>query len=115
MSLIKMFFAGSLRALTADISKRMATTSSEGISATAMHHLLYTRFRTVATQVRPLLIELERRAKAHPEQLGMLREECNTAYLAARRQLLYPRVMEEIRGLDPTRTEIVELVYNVIF
>jgi hypothetical protein len=30
--------------------------------------------------------------------------------MAARRQLLHARVVDEIRGLDPGRTEIVELV-----
>jgi hypothetical protein len=30
--------------------------------------------------------------------------------MAARRQLLHTRVVDEIRGLDPGRTEIVELV-----
>ncbi|KZT63738.1 Sec34-domain-containing protein [Daedalea quercina L-15889] len=106
MTLIKMFFVGSLKALTVDVAKRM---SEKDVSATAQMHLLYTRFYTVSTQLAPLLAELERRASAHPEELSSLLSECHAAYFAARRGLLVSRLLEEIKGLDPTRTELVEL------
>uniref|UniRef100_A0A8H7Y1U4 Conserved oligomeric Golgi complex subunit 3 n=1 Tax=Psilocybe cubensis TaxID=181762 RepID=A0A8H7Y1U4_PSICU len=105
MTLIKMNFVGSLRALSSEISKRL----SEDPSPTAQHHLLYTRFRSISTRVAPLLGELERRAQAYPDELSALLAECHTAYLATRKALLVPRVMEEIRGLDPGRSELVEL------
>lgn len=73
-------------------------------------HLLYTRFTTVAGQLAPLLGELERRARTHPEELGALLSECHAAYFGARKSLLVVRLTEQIRGLDPTRTELVELV-----
>jgi hypothetical protein len=73
-------------------------------------HLLYTRFRSVTPQLAPLLSELERRANAHPEDLSALLSECHSAYFAARKGLLVGRLMEEIRGLDPAHTELVELV-----
>ena len=58
----------------------------------------------------PLLAELERRARAHPDELLALLAECHTAYFSARKGLLVNRLMEEIKGLDPARTELVELV-----
>ena len=58
----------------------------------------------------PLLAELERRARAHPDELSALLAECHTAYFSARKGLLVNRLMEEIKGLDPARTELVELV-----
>lgn len=73
-------------------------------------HLLYTRFVTVAGQLAPLLAEFERRARAHPDELGALLSECHAAYFGARKSLLVVRLTEQIRGLDPTRTELVELV-----
>lgn len=76
----------------------------------AQMHLLYTRFRSVTPQLAPLLNELERRATAHPEELAALLSECHSAYFSARKTLLVGRLMEEIRGLDPTHTELVELV-----
>ncbi|KAF7790075.1 hypothetical protein EIP86_001025 [Pleurotus ostreatoroseus] len=106
MTLIKMYFVGSLRALVADVTKRI---SEKGVSTTAQTHLLYTRFTTVSSQLAPLLAELERRAVAHPDELSALLAECHTAYFSARRGLLVPRLMEEIKGLDPARTELVEL------
>ncbi|KAG2055343.1 Sec34-domain-containing protein [Suillus hirtellus] len=106
MTLIRMFFVGSLRALTADVSRRL---SEKDVSSTAQMHLLYTRFRSVTSQLSPLLSELERRAEAHPEDLLALLSECHSAYFAARKGLLVGRLMEEIRGLDPAHTELVEL------
>lgn len=73
-------------------------------------HLLYTRFITVAGQLAPLLGEFERRARAHPEELGALLSECYAAYFSARKSLLVSRITEQIRGLDPARTDLVELV-----
>ncbi|KAI0633496.1 Sec34-domain-containing protein [Trametes polyzona] len=106
MTLIKMYFVGSLRALTADVSKRL---SEKDVSTTAQMHLLYTRFQTVSGPLAPLLAELERRALAHPDELSALLAECHTAYFSARKSLLVGRLMEEIKGLDPSRTELVEL------
>jgi hypothetical protein len=73
-------------------------------------HLLYTRFRSVSSQLAPLIAELERRARPHPEELSVLLSECHDAYFTARRSLLLSQVMQEIKGLDPARTELVELV-----
>ncbi|KAI0315102.1 Sec34-like family-domain-containing protein, partial [Amylostereum chailletii] len=106
MTLIRMFFVGSLRALTQDVSRRLA---EKDVSQTAQTHLLYTRFTSVSAQLAPLLAELERRARTHPDALGALLAECHAAYFGARKALLVGRLTEEIRGLDPTRTELVEL------
>ncbi len=77
-------------------------------------HLLYTRFQTVSGPLAPLLAELERRAQAHPDELSALLAECHTAYFSARKTLLVNRLMEEIKGLDPARTELVELVSTTL-
>ena len=107
MTLIKMYFVGSLKALTSDIMRRVP---DKEISSTAQMHLLYTRFQSVATQVAPLIGELERRTRAHPEELTTLLTECHSAYFSARKSLLVGKLAEEIKGLDPTRTDLVELV-----
>ncbi|KAG6850247.1 hypothetical protein H0H93_015799 [Arthromyces matolae] len=106
MTLIKMYFVGSLRALSVDVSKRL---SEKDVSHTAQTHLLYTRFKTVSSQLVPLLSELERRARSHPQELSALLDECHAAYFSARKALLVTRITEEIQGLDTLRTELVEL------
>ncbi|KAL5523735.1 hypothetical protein ACEPAG_7908 [Sanghuangporus baumii] len=106
MTLIKMYFVGSLKALTSDILRRIP---SKEISATAQEHLLYTRFQSVSVQVAPLIGELERRTQSHPEELSALLAECHSAYFNARRSLLSGRLTEEIKGLDPGRSDLVEL------
>lgn len=77
-------------------------------------HFLYTRFYSVSSQLAPLLAELEHRAQAHPDELSSLLSECHAAYFSTRKALLVPRILEEIKGLDPTRTELVELVRGSI-
>ncbi|KAG5221580.1 Golgi transport complex [Salix suchowensis] len=91
MTLIKMFFVGSLRALSSDVSKKL----SEGVRPS------------------PQRSAADRRARAQSRgassRLSTLLSECHTAYFNTRKTLLVGRVVEEIRGLDPARTELVEL------
>ncbi|KAH9958354.1 hypothetical protein BGW80DRAFT_1564998 [Lactifluus volemus] len=89
-----------------DVSRRLF---EQDVSDTAQMHLLCTRFTTVAGQLAPLLGEFECRAHSHPEELGALLSECHVAYFGARKNLLVSRLTEQIRGLDPTRTGLVEL------
>ena len=107
MTLIKIYFVSSLKSLTADISSRLF---DRDISQTAQMHLLYTRFQSFSAQVASLLAELERRTLAHPDELTSLLGECHSAYFSARRSLLVRRLLEEIRGLDPSGADLVELV-----
>lgn len=65
---------------------------------------------SVSSQLAPLLGEFERRVQTHPDELSALLAECHTAYFVARKSLLVNRLINEIKGLDPTRTELVELV-----
>ncbi|KAF8478273.1 cis-golgi transport vesicle tethering complex subunit [Gautieria morchelliformis] len=106
MTLIRMYFVGSLKALTADIQRRL---SEKDVSETAQTHLLYSKFATTSCQVAPLLAELERRAASHPDDLASLLTECHAAYLSARKSLLVGRLVEDIKGLDPAKSELVEL------
>ena len=89
--------------------------TSQDVSPTAQSHLLYTRFATVAATLSPLLSELERRAAAHPASLSALLDECHAAYFSARRSLLVARIAEEVKGLEPGRAEVVELVSHLCF
>ncbi|KAF8578039.1 cis-golgi transport vesicle tethering complex subunit [Ramaria rubella] len=106
MTLIRMYFVGSLKALTSDVQRRF---SDKDVSETAQTHLLYSKFITTSYQVAPLLAELERRAAVHPDDIASLLTECHTAYLTARKNLLVGRLVEDIKGLDPTKSELVEL------
>lgn len=106
MTLIKMYLVGTLRAIHTDVQKRMAETD---LSSVAAHHLLYTKFQSLVPSLSPLVMELENRALSHPDQLESLLSECHAAYFSVRRALLVPRVMEEIRGLQPGQSELIEL------
>ena len=73
-------------------------------------HPLYTRFQSLSIKLAPLIAELERRAAAHPDEISSLLHECQEAYFAARRSLLSDRLLEEMRGLNPSDSELVGLV-----
>jgi conserved oligomeric Golgi complex subunit 3 len=79
----------------------MSQTRTNAYSLHAFHH--------VTGRLAPLLGEFEIRAHSHPEELGALLSECHAEYFGARKNLLVSRLTEQIRGLDPTRTELVEL------
>ena len=73
---------------------------------------LYTRFPSVSTQLAPLLGELERRVTEHTDELSALLSECQAGYFST--QKLVNQLTEETRGLDPARTELVELVRTTV-
>ncbi|EJD52335.1 cis-golgi transport vesicle tethering complex subunit [Auricularia subglabra TFB-10046 SS5] len=106
MTLIKMYFVGSLKALTVDITKRIA---DKDVSSTSGVHLYYSKFTSVSNQLAPLLAEFERRAHAHPDELMALLTECHNSYFSARRGLLIAKITEEVKGLDPAGADLVEL------
>ena len=73
-------------------------------------HLPYTCFRSVSSPLSPLLGELECHKNAYPEELSALLVECHSVYFSVMKGLLVSQLVEEIKGLNPGRTELVELV-----
>jgi hypothetical protein len=124
MALTKIYFINSLRALTTEVQSRLAErvrsdhifsrsgsySGCQDVSSTALTHLLYSKFASVSAQVSPLLSEMERRASSYPDELFSLLSECHTAYLTARRTLLGPQIVHEVKGMDPAHGDLVELV-----
>ncbi|KAJ8082531.1 Golgi transport complex subunit 3 [Marasmius tenuissimus] len=110
MTLIKMYFVGSLRAMSSDITRRLSENKS--LSQATTHHLLYTRFLSLSlrqpsaasnshspSSLPPLLREMERRAAAHPDTLDALLAECHSAYISTRKAIVGNVVREEVRAL----------------
>ncbi|KAJ3717638.1 Sec34-like family-domain-containing protein [Lentinula guzmanii] len=114
MTLVKMYFVGSLRAVQTDVARRFGDKVASSSEQTT-HHLLYTRFNAlispppiayssttpthVPSSLRPLLHELEYRARSYSSELGALLGECHTAYLSTRKALVGPVVRAEVEGL----------------
>jgi hypothetical protein len=72
--------------------------------------LIYSKFTSFAFPLRPLLAELELRATQTKEELGNLLEDCHHAWIGVRRHLINPAVEKEIKGMEPNRTPLVDLV-----
>ncbi|KAF8342284.1 Sec34-like family-domain-containing protein [Cantharellus anzutake] len=106
MTLIKIYFVGSLKSLASDAQRRM---TEQKLSATAEKHILYSKFGAMAGPVAPLLAELERRAMEHPDELASLLSECHTIYFSVRKSVISGRLSAEIKALDPANSNLVEL------
>ncbi|KAI5452425.1 Golgi transport complex subunit 3 [Naganishia albida] len=107
MTLIKMYFVNAVRALGGEVYKKVNDRFE--LSETAVMALLYTKFTSFAFPLRPLLSELELRAKNNQEELGTLLEDCHHAWIGVRRHLINPAVEKEIKRMEPTKMPLVDL------
>ncbi|CED84896.1 Subunit of cis-Golgi transport vesicle tethering complex-Sec34p [Phaffia rhodozyma] len=117
MTLIKIYSISQFNSLGQDISKRIGELN---LSETALQTLLYQKPRTVASHLRPLLLELEYRSTNHrkttnrmidpeAEDTGPSLSECQDAWLAVRQSLLAGIVRAEVLKLDPSSEDLVDL------
>ncbi|KAK6910494.1 hypothetical protein I203_104526 [Kwoniella mangroviensis CBS 8507] len=106
MTLIKLYFVSVVKALGQEIAKRL---SDKGISETAAQALLYTKFISLSQPLRPLLAELEARVSTNPDELTPLLSECHSAWITTRQSLMGGRVLNEVMGMDPNGSDLVDL------
>ncbi|ODN78720.1 hypothetical protein L202_04287 [Cryptococcus amylolentus CBS 6039] len=106
MTLIKLYFVGTIRSIGQEVGKRLA---DQSLSETAIQALIYTKFTSLSTSLRPLLSELEQRVSTNPDELAPLLSECNAAYVSTRRNLMGGRVNEEIGRMKPNGSDLVDL------
>jgi hypothetical protein len=106
MTLIRLHFVASIKALGMEIGKRVADKS---LSETVMRGLLYNRFSSLSASLRPLIAELEQRISASKDELPQILADCHVAYVSVRQALMGPRVYEEIARLNPMHSELVDL------
>ncbi|BGP34343.1 Golgi transport complex subunit 3 [Rhodotorula toruloides] len=106
MTLIKMYFVTTMRRIAAEAQEKMG---GKELSETALNALLYAKFTSSAPTLRILLVELEKRASADPSEYASLLSECYSTYFASRSALLGPGLREEVRRMEPDKTELVRL------
>ncbi|BGO94181.1 hypothetical protein NBRC10512_001341 [Rhodotorula toruloides] len=106
MTLIKMYFVTTIRRIAAEAQEKMG---GKELSETALNALLYAKFTSSAPTLRILLVELEKRASADPSEYASLLSECYSTYFASRSALLGPGLREEVRRMEPDKTELVRL------
>ena len=82
----------------------------QSLSETASQALIYTKFVSLSTSLRPLLAELENRVTITPDELTSLLSECHTAWVTTRHSLIGSRVGTEIGRMNPGSSDLVELV-----
>nr|KAJ3422367.1 Golgi transport complex subunit 3 [Polyrhizophydium stewartii] len=97
MTLIKMHFVDSIRALHGDIREKLAGRLT----------LFYVKFRTLASRVKHLVSEIEERCNTHPEYLALLRD-CFAAFFVVRRTLLGPFIADHIKTINSATTSLLE-------
>ncbi|GAA6017621.1 hypothetical protein JCM11491_005304 [Sporobolomyces phaffii] len=106
MTLIKMYFVSTVRRTTLDVAEKM---TGKELSDTALDALLYQKFQAPAASLRILLVELEKRAEADPNEYAALRNECFDVWFNSRTQLVSPSLAQEVKRMDPGATELVRL------
>ncbi|GAA6058792.1 hypothetical protein JCM10212_001908 [Sporobolomyces blumeae] len=106
MTLIKMYFVSTIRKITLDTAEKMM---GKELSDTALQALLYQKFEAPASSLRILLVELEKRASSDPSEYDALRHECFQVWFTARTQLLSPGLAEEVRRMEPDKSDLIRL------
>ncbi|KAI9637525.1 Sec34-like family-domain-containing protein [Dioszegia hungarica] len=106
MTLIKIYFVSSVRSTGQEVGKKLYDKS---LSETATQALLFPKFSSLASSLRPLIHELETRASRSNDELAPLLAECHSAWIGTRQGLMGPRVAEEVGRLDPEKGELVDL------
>lgn len=84
--------------------------TNQSLSETATQALLFPKFSSLSTSLRPLILELESRTTRANDELAPLLAECHSAWISSRLGLMSPKVAEEVGRLDPTKGELVDLV-----
>lgn len=122
MTLIKIHFVNAIKTLGQEVSKRIgdkvslcawveaASSLSQSLSDTALSALLYTKFASLASVVRPIIAELENRVTAGNDDLASLLAECHSTFVSTRQSLIGSRVATEVSRLDPVGSDLVALV-----
>ena len=85
----------------------------QSLSETASQALIYTKFVSLSTSLRPLLAELEQRVAFTPDELASLLQECHTAWVTTRQSLVGGRVSVEIGRMNPAGSDLVDLVRHM--
>ncbi|KAJ1909367.1 Golgi transport complex subunit 3 [Tieghemiomyces parasiticus] len=102
MTLIKMYFVKTVRALGSEASTKMteAYNNKGGPDPNLAQFTtpLYVHFRTVASTLQPLVYELEASSRLHSDYRALL-SDCASAYTSTRSQLLSTRVQGEVAAL----------------
>jgi len=121
LTLIRVHFTNSLRALAADVSQRIA---DKQLNDTTQSALLYAKFRVGAPELKELGIEIQKRAVlpadavegAEPEYQSLMNE-LYQSYSATRGRLVLPIVtkkMAEIASVDDSVRDVVAFARSAI-
>ncbi|KAL7422762.1 Golgi transport complex subunit 3 [Cryptotrichosporon argae] len=106
MALVRLHFVASIKALAQEVGKRLTDRS---LSETASQGLLYNRFSTLSSSLRPLIAELEQRTRVNKDELPQILADCHAAWVQARQTLVGPRVAQEVGRMNPGRSDLVDL------
>jgi hypothetical protein len=128
MTLVKIHFVNIMKSVGQEVGRRLVDKVRtrvllvksvmlirQSLSETASQALLYTKFSSLASSLRPLLAELEDRANITPDELAALLGECHTAWVTTRQNLLGSLVYQEVVRMNPSSTDLVDLVGSSVY
>ncbi|KAI7868135.1 Sec34-like family-domain-containing protein [Spinellus fusiger] len=106
MTLIKMYVVSNIKSIGYEMYKQVATKTTESLTS-----LFYVKFRAMASTIKPLATQLEKRCSGHKEYLALYKDVLS-AYFQTRQQLLSSIVARKIQQLGPSGGELVTFAQN---
>ncbi|KAI9483815.1 MAG: Sec34-like family-domain-containing protein [Benjaminiella poitrasii] len=110
ISLIKMYVVSTIKKLGYDVYKQVDTKNS-AVSMGKQVTMYYVKFRTIASTIKSLTVQVEKRCVNNKEYQSLY-EEMVHAYFQTRQQLLSPLISKKIQQLGPNNTDILDFAKN---
>lgn len=95
LTLARVHFSNSMREVSADITNR---TQVNAMNKNTQSALLYTKFRSILGQVRPLMKDIEDASRNHEEYWSLLND-CWLSYFSMRKSLLNPMITNAFKDM----------------
>ncbi|KAG0146273.1 hypothetical protein CROQUDRAFT_715672 [Cronartium quercuum f. sp. fusiforme G11] len=108
MTLIKLHFINSIRNLTHAVQEKLQ--GHDQSDSPTVRALVYAKFESVANELRPLISELEKRAKRDPEEYSALLSELFFTWVGVRTSVLSGRVRKEVERMEITNNQLPDVI-----
>lgn len=109
MTLIKMNIVDSIRKITLETRDKIDQKISSNSETTVFSSLFIAKFRSISSQVKDQIKEIEIRCEGHKEYNQLL-SDCYNCYFSCRKSLLVPVINKYLESLDVTQG-LVSLVF----
>lgn len=109
ITLIKMYVVSTIKSLGYEVFKQV---NAKDVTAGKQITMYYVKFKTIASTIKTLTAQVEKRCKGHKEYQSLY-EDMLYAYFQVRQQLLNPIISKKIQQLGPSDKDLLAFVRTV--